>query len=219
MTATTSRMLRLFCAAALTLGLAACDVSVPSQLETGHIRLSEDTRSVSLNADKPDATAARRIAADFRDNGRGAMRLVMPYRSGDPLQETQARRLGREWQAAFAKGGVPGVTVDYVGVTDASLLKRAVVSYTVLAALPPAGCAQRLTGYQGADTLEDMHTYRLGCETRTALSKMIVNPEDLAGRGGSEQGDSRRQGTVTERYMSGEQMEPLQTTSASSIGQ
>jgi len=219
MTATTSHMLRLFCAVALTLGLAACDVSVPSQLETGHIRLSEDTRTVSLNADKPDAAAARRIAADFRDNGRGDMRLVMPYRSGDPLQETQARRLGREWQAAFAKGGVSGVTVDYVGVTDASLLKQAVVSYTVLAALPPAGCVQRLTGYQGADTLEDMHTYRMGCETRTALSKMIVNPEDLAGRSGSEQGDSRRHGAVTERYMSGEQMEPLQTTSASSIGQ
>lgn len=219
MTATAARMLRLSCALVLTLGLSACDVSVPSQLETGHLRLAEDTRSVSLKADKPDAEAVRRIAADIRDNGRGDVRLVMPYHSGDPLHETQARRLGKEWQAAFSKGGVSAVKVDYVGVTDAALLERAVVSYSVLAALPPAGCERRLTGYQGADTLEDLHAYRMGCETRTALSKMIVNPEDLAGRSGSEQGDSRRQGTVAERYMSGEQMEPLQTTNASSIGQ
>ncbi|MFN7114799.1 MAG: CpaD family pilus assembly lipoprotein [Alphaproteobacteria bacterium] len=218
MTAIIHRMFRFFCAAGLTLGLAACDMSVPSQIETGHMRLSEETRSVALPAAKPDIATARRIAADFRDNGRGDMHLVMPYRSGDPLHETQARRLGKEWQSALAKGGAQGVKVEYVGMTDAALLERAVVSYTVLAALPPVGCGQRLTGYQGGDTLEDLHKYRIGCETRTAFSKMIVNPEDLKGRDGSEPGDSRRQGTVSERYMSGEGMERLETTSASGIG-
>jgi type IV pilus biogenesis protein CpaD/CtpE len=218
MTAIIHRIFRLFCAAGLMLGLAACDVSVPSQLETGHMRLTEETRSVALPAAKPNAATASRIAADFRDNGRGEMHLVMPYRSGDPLHETQARRLGKEWQSAFAKGGAHGIKVEYVGMTDAALLERAVVSYNVLAALPPAGCGQRLTGYQGGDTLEDLHNYRIGCETRTAFSKMIVNPEDLKGRSGSEDGDSRRQGTVADRYMSGEPMEPLNATTASSIG-
>lgn len=218
MTAMTHRMFRFFCAAALSLGLSACDVSVPSQLETGHMRLAEETRSVALPAAKPDAAVARRVAADFRDNGRGDIHLVMPYRSGDPLHETQARRLGKEWQVAFAKGGAGAVKVEYVGMTDAALLDRAVVSYNVLAALPPAGCGQRLTGYQGGDTMEDLQNYRIGCETRTAFSKMIVNPEDLQGRSGSEPGDSRRQGTVAERYMSGEPMEPLDATSASGIG-
>ena len=114
--------------------------------------------------------------------------------------------------------GAGALKVDLVAVTDPDMLGKAVVSYNVLAVQPPVGCERRLTGYQGADTLEDMHNYRIGCETRTAISKMIVNPEDLQGRAGTVSGDSRRQGTVTERYMGGEGMERLDTTNASGIG-
>lgn len=213
-----ARFTKTLCAGMLALSLAACDVSVPSQLETGHMRLSEETRSLALNAHKPDKALASRIAADFRDNGRGDIHILMPYKSGDPLQETQARRMGKEWQAAFVKGGATSAKLEYVAVSEAAALERAIVSYNVLAALPPEACGQRLTGYQGGDTLEDLHSYRIGCETRTAMSKMIVNPEDLKGRDGSEAGDSRRQGAVAERYMSGEKMEPLEATSASGIG-
>jgi type IV pilus biogenesis protein CpaD/CtpE len=212
------RILSLFSAAALCLGLSACDVSMPSQLETGHMRLAEETRSIRLDAERPDVAVAHRIVEEFRENGRGDIRLVMPYRGGDPLSETRARHSGGQWQAAFAKAGTAALKIDYVDVADPALLGQAVVSYRVLAALPPANCGQRLTGHQGGDTLEDMHSYRIGCETRMAISKMIVNAEDLKGRDGSAEGDSRRQGTVAERYMSGERMETLQTTSASSIG-
>lgn len=211
------RVIRTLSAAVLTLGLAACDVTMPSQVETGHMRLSEQTRSVALDAAQPNDEAARRVAKDFRQNGRGEQRLVVPYKGGDPLQETQARRQGKEWQAALARNGMPGVEAEYVAVSDTTLLGRAVLSYNVLAAQPPEPCVQRLTGYQGADTLEDLHSYRIGCETKTALSKMIVNPEDLQGRDGSEPGDGRRQGTVVERYMSGEGMEPLDGQAASNI--
>lgn len=211
------RMIRTLSVAVLTLGLAACDVTMPSQVETGHMRLSEETRSVAVDVAKPSDDAARRLAKDFRQNGRGEQRLVVPYKGGDPLQETQARRQGKEWQAALARNGMPGVEAEYVAVSDTTLLDRAVLSYNVLSALPPEPCVQRLTGYQGADTLEDMHSYRMGCETKTALSKMIVNPEDLKGRDGTEPGDGRRQGTVVERYMGGEGMEPLDGQTASNV--
>lgn len=213
-----ARLSKALCAALLSLTVSACDVSVPSQLETGQMRLSEETRTLAVDANKPDAALARRIAGDFRDNGRGDLHILMPYKSGDPLHETQARRMGKEWQSAFVKGGAGNAKVEFVAVTDASALGRAVISYNVLTALPPEACGQRLTGYQGGDTLEDLHNYRIGCETRTAMSKMIVNPEDLKGRDGTESGDSRRQGTVAERYMSGEKMAPLETTTASGIG-
>jgi len=213
-----ARLAKMLCAALLSLSLSACDVSVPSQLETGQMRLSEETRALAVSAQSPDKALAKRIAADFRDNGRGDIHILMPYKSGDPLHETQARRVGKEWQSAFAKNGAAGAKVEYVAMTDAAALERAVISYNVLAALPPVACGQRLTGYQGGDTLEDLQKYRIGCETRTAMSKMIVNPEDLQGRDGSEPGDSRRQGAVAERYMSGEKMPPLETTSASGLG-
>lgn len=211
------RVIRTLSAAILTLGLAACDVTMPSQVETSHMRLSEETRSIALDAAKPSDDTARRVAKDFRENGRGEQRLVVPYKGGDPLQETQARRHGKEWQAALARSGMPDVDAEYVAVSDTTLLGRAVLSYNVLTALPPEPCGQRLSGYKGGDTLEDMHTYRIGCETKTALSKMIVNPEDLKGRDGTEPGDSRRQGTVVERYMGGEGMEPLDGQTASNI--
>lgn len=214
-----TRVLPVLSAAVLTLGLSACDVTVPSQMETGHMRLSEETRSVALDASRPSDDTARRVAADFRQNGRGQQRLVVPFKAGDPLQETQARRHGKEWQAALARSGMPDVTAEYVAVNDATLLGRAVLSYNVLSALPPEPCVQRLTGYQGADTMEDLHNYRIGCETKTAFSRMIVNPEDLLGRDGTEPGDSRRQGTVVERYMGGEGMEPLDGQKASNVSQ
>lgn len=211
------RLLRGLFAAVLSLGLAACDMTVPSQLETGHIRLSEQTRSLVLDAGKPDEAAARQAAKAFAQNGRGGQQLLVPYLGGDPLQETSARKSGAAWQALLAKNGMPDVQVDYVAVEDAALLKRAVLSYNVLSAQAPDGCVQRLTGYQGGDTLEDMHSYRIGCETRTALSKMIVNPEDLRGRDGTAPADSRRQGIVAERHMSGEKSEALDTSSTSSV--
>ena len=99
-----ARLSKALCAALLSLTVSACDVSVPSQLETGQMRLSEETRTLAVDANKPDAALARRIAGDFRDNGRGDLHILMPYKSGDPLHETQARRMidyvGLPWDDA-----------------------------------------------------------------------------------------------------------------------
>jgi type IV pilus biogenesis protein CpaD/CtpE len=107
--------------------------------------------------------------------------------------------------------------VSYVGVEDPQFLSRAVISYPALQALPPDGC-RRLTGYQGADSIEDVHNYRIGCEVKTAVSKMIVDSEDLMGRESGTASEARRQGTVVEGYMSGTPNEPLEGGRSSDIG-
>ena len=197
--------------------LAGCDMTTPSQVETGHIRLQENMKTVTVHPAAPDAAAVSRIAADFKRNARGKMAMVIPYQAGQPAEELQAKRYGGQWRQAMAQAGVREVDVSYVGVNDPQLLTRAVISYPALQALPPEGC-RRLTGYQGADSIEDVHDYRIGCEVKTAVSKMIVDPEDLMGRDSDNRSEARRQGAVVDGYLSGTPNEPLEGGRSSEIG-
>jgi len=197
--------------------LAGCDVTTPSQVETGHIRLQESVKTVTVPPASPDASAAARISDDFKRNARGKMAMVIPYKAGRPGDELQAKRYGNRWKQAMAKAGVRDIEISYVGVDDPQSLSRAVISYPVLQALPPEGC-RRLTGYQGADSIADMQGYGIGCEVKTAFSKMIVDPEDLNGRDSSGTSEARRQGTVVENYLSGTPNEALDGGRASSVG-
>lgn len=197
--------------------LSGCDMTTPSQVETGHIRLQEDMKSVTVNPVKADARQVLSIADEYKRVSRGKMSMVIPYQKGSPAEEVKARRQGRDWQQHFAKEGIHTLDVSYVGVEDPRLLSQAVISYPALQAHAPEGC-RRLTGVYGADSLEDVHAYRMGCETKSAISKMIVHPEDLLGRGNTEKADSRRAGTVVEGYLSGTPNEPLDGGRASDVG-
>lgn len=203
-----------FCAVLL---LSGCDMTTPSQVETGHIRLQENMKSVTVNPVRADARQVLSIADEYKRVSRGRMSMVIPYKKGSPAEEVKARRQGKVWQQHFAKEGVHNMDISYVGIEDAQLLSRAVISYPALQALAPEGC-RRLTGMQGADSLEDVHEYRMGCETKSAMSKMIVNPEDLLGRDSTEKADARRAGAVVEGYLSGTPNEPLDGGRASEVG-
>ena len=150
--------------------LSACDMTTPSQVETGHIRLQENVKSVTVNPAKTDARQVAYIADDYKRLSRGKMTMVIPYKKGSPAEEVKAHRQGRDWQQNFAKAGVQGMDVNYVGVEDPQFLSRAVISYPALQALAPEGC-RRLTGVHGADSLEDVHEYRMGCETKSSTPK------------------------------------------------
>ena len=197
--------------------LSACDMTTPSQVETGHIRLQENMKTVTVHPAAPDAAAVSKIAEDYKRNARGKMAMIIPYKAGQPAEELQAKRYGSQWQQTMAKAGVKEMDVNYVGVEDPQFLSRAVISYPSLQAMPPEGC-RRLTGYQGADSIEDVYDYRMGCETKTAISKMIVDPEDLLGRDSNANSEARRQGAVVENYMSGTPNEPLEGGRASDVG-
>ncbi len=198
--------------------LTGCDMTTPSQLETAQIRLGEEIKTVRIDPTQFDAATVDSIARDHSLNGRGPVAVVVPYRSGSPMDEMDAKRQGKIWVQALQRKGIKNVTADYVGVEDKRLLNTAVISYPALSALPPEGC-RRLTGYNGADSLEDVHGYRIGCETNTAFSKMIVDPQDLMGRAsGSGQSEARRQGGLVEGHMSGTPNERIQGGTASAIG-
>lgn len=177
-----------------------------------------DVKTASLDAFYIDRIKLDGIINDYKVNGDGGpLRLVMAYTEKDNADRADAERRGRIYKETFAAQGVPGVDVDYVPVQDKQLRNHAVLSYTALQALPPEDC-RSMTGYHGADTLEDVSTYSFGCETKSALSQMIVRPADLVGSSGLPDSESRRQGALVERFMSGQPNERMEGLGASEVG-
>lgn len=197
--------------------LAGCDVTMPSQVRTGDLRLTEEVKTQTMSAAHVDRERVDMIADDYAHTGRSDMAIVVSYLKGHPRNEVEAEARGRALKKAFTDAGVKRLRVDYAPVTDDAYAGQALVTYTAVAARPPEDCTS-ITGHNGADTLERMHKYQIGCANKEYLSKMIVNPEDLLGRSGVPDGDSRRQGTIVEKYKSGTPNEKLEGMNASTVG-
>lgn len=193
---------------AIVLLLSACSMATPSQVKTGAIRIDDRMKTVSIDPAALTADQAGVIADDYHRNGRGKMAVVVSYVRANPAARLKAERQSVKIAQAFASKGVRDMKVNMVAVNSANHAEQAVVSYMAVTALPGKNCT-RMPGYQGSDTLDNSMEYAYGCETQMAISKMIVNPEDLLGRDGTPDGESRRHGTIVEKYKSGTQNGPL----------
>lgn len=202
--------------AALPVG--ACSMYTPTQVKTGEIVVADVMTTHTLSAERFDATDVNIMAQDYQHNGRSRPRLVVPYlKKHGSANRLAAMRLGQQYKNAFAQYGLTDMTVDYTETADREAARHAVLAYTSVVAEAPRNC-RRLPGAQGTASLEQIEGYQIGCETRTMLSKMVANPEDLMGNAGSPDGVSRRQGPVTEGYMSGRSNPPLTGLNASTTG-
>ncbi|MFH1158896.1 MAG: CpaD family pilus assembly lipoprotein [Pseudomonadota bacterium] len=197
--------------------LSACDASLPSQVQTGKVRLREQIVTEVLDSSRVDPARVNVLADHVKRNGRGAVTLTVSWLSGDARRAHVAERQGDAYKKAFEKRGVSGVHVATVPVADERYVNKVVVAYQALVALPSGDCG-RITGYQGADNLEAIDQYKFGCETQMAVSRMIVDPSDLMGKAGAQDNDSRRAGASVEAYKAGTPNTPMQGFQASSIG-
>jgi type IV pilus biogenesis protein CpaD/CtpE len=197
--------------------LAACDVTAPSQVTTGKIRLSTQTKNIVLPAQTVDKAQVENIAADYMRNGNGKMSVLVSYLDGNAVNETKARQRGNAYKSALQSKGLSTVEVNTVSVTTQPDANQAIISYHALTASAPKNC-DRITGYQGGDTLENMKKYPIGCETKSILSQMIADPSDLMGKTGTAKGDARRASATVEPYKAGTPNQPLDGMQASTIG-
>jgi type IV pilus biogenesis protein CpaD/CtpE len=197
--------------------LAACDVTAPSQVTTGKIRLSTQTKTIVLPAQTVDKEQVETITADYARTGKGKISVLVSYLDGNPVNEIKARQRGNAYKSAFQRRGIPKVEVNTVSVATPTDANQAIISYHALTASAPKNC-DRLTGYQGGDTLDNMRTYPIGCETKSILSQMIADPSDLMGKAGTAKDDARRAGAVVEPYKAGTPNQPLKGMQASTIG-
>lgn len=194
---------------AIVLLLSACSMATPSQVKTGAIRIEDQMKTVNIDPASLTADQAGIIAEDYHRNGKGKMAVVVSYARANPAARLKAEQQGAKIAQAFAAKGVKNLKVNMVAVNTKNYAEQAVVSYMAVTAQPGSNCT-RMPGYNGSDTLDTGSEYAFGCEMQMALSKMIVDPEDLLGRDGTPSGESRRHGTVVEKYKSGTQNGPLQ---------
>lgn len=210
MSGMTNRVLFCFCAMIM---LAGCDITMPSQVETGQIRVTEQQTTEALPAAYVDTGAVTRIANDYKRNGQGPISVLVSYVDDTPAG--QAHHQAGQYKRAFAAQGVT-VRTDIAAVPKTTPL-RAIVSYQAMAALPPEGC-NRMAGYQGAEGLYEMKDYGIGCETKTAISRMIATPDDLLGKESGAGTESRRAGNTTEKYKNGTPNTKIEGIRSSDVG-
>ncbi|MBI1216356.1 MAG: hypothetical protein GC185_11150 [Alphaproteobacteria bacterium] len=198
--------------------LSACDMTTPSQVKTGEIRVMDSMKTVRVDAQAVDEQQVAVIADDYRATGKSRVMLLLPYLEGNPVNRVAARHRGEMYKKALMKRGVGEVEVSYLAVKDPQKAQTGVLSYMAETAEGPKDCTP-LVGYNGGDTRTAMEKYGIGCEMKTAISRMVVQPSDLMGKGGTPQDESRREGAVVEKYKAGTQNTPLQgTLSASTVG-
>jgi type IV pilus biogenesis protein CpaD/CtpE len=194
--------------------LAGCDMSTPSQVSLKPIEIRRSVKTETLDARHVDPSRAQSIADSYAVNNGGSMTITVSYLKGNAKSAAAARKGGVAWKNLLVKDGVPQVSVDAVAVDDPAYAGKAVVAWPARLASAPKDCG-RITGYRGAEPLGSVKTYAMGCETESILAKQIVNPDDLMGRGGLPGDESRRQGAVTDKYLSGKPNTKLNGVSAS----
>jgi len=213
----TCKLVSLAGMAAVVFSLTACDVSAPSSVNIGKIILHDQMVAEALPAAKVDRARVNVLSDGFLRRGKGEMVLNMPYLQGDPAQKKSAAALGDAYKGAFERRGVSNISIVMVPVADSRHADKIIVTYNALAALPPKGCGP-LPGSRGADNLEAIESYHLGCDMQTEISRMIVDPADLAGRAGVQNNDSSRSSTVIDSYKAGKPNQSIKGFQGSGIG-
>lgn len=204
----------LCCVALAALTLSACNVTTPSQVTTGQIRVEDYTKTVLFSVKKVDKDAVDIAAADYLRNSKSRAEIVVPYLKGRKGALAQARRTGVAFKKAFLDYGVDA-RVNFAETLDEEGARHAVLAYTATMARPPAHC-QRMPGQEGAEIQDTAYKYSFGCENATILAKMISRPEDLMGVAGTPDSFSRREGPMMEGYMSGRTNPSIQGVTNSS---
>ncbi len=199
--------------------LSGCNMATPSQVKTGQIQIRQGLVTETLDAAQPESGRVAAIAKNYRENGNGPVRLTLSFLSGDPRYQVESETQAQKYRQDFAKNGVEDVKVDYVAVADAVYAGRVIVVYESLSASAPKDCTP-ITGRDGGETMDESAAYAFGCESKSALSQMIVDPRDLLGTSGVEASSARRQAAVVEGHEAGTPNQAFSNAlNASSLGQ
>ena len=197
--------------------LSACDVTTPSMINTGKIRIKNQMVTKTFDVHNFDEAFANEIAQDVIRNGRSKMTLTLSYFAEDRANRVIAEKSGQIFKQAFKDRGVYNVKIVTVPVDNKNSAGKLVVTYKSLVAEAPEECT-RIIGSDGADSMEAVDKYQFGCNTKMTISKMVADPSDLLGKSGSSGVESRRSGATVENYKTGTPNNPMGGYQASNIG-
>ncbi len=200
----------------IVLGLGACTMTTPSQYEVDRLSIQEGYMTSTIVRDQINNAYWGKIADDYMRNSSGPVNIYVSYPAGVAGENVKADRLVRQYQAALVGKGIEDVNTAIVPIDNMDLSEQVIVSFKSMRAELPEDCP-KLTGSYGSESLYDMRDYKLGCENMRYTAKMVSDPTDLLGKSITRDADSRRAGSVVERYRTGEEFEQLESSAASEV--
>lgn len=180
-----------------------CNMTTPSQLRTGHIQIEKTAAAYDYDLSLVTDKQLHSFAREYERVGRGPLTATVSYDAGQQNGMAYAKRETERVLTSLRRHGIQHTDVHYVAAPDRDAVNKIVLAYPAVTARAPDHCT-RLPGYQGAESLSEIQTYQISCESKDVMSRMIVRPEDLLGTDGRNSATSRRAGAIVESYQDGE---------------
>ena len=198
-------------------GLAACDLSSPSRLTVKEIELEDQYETLELNTHQVDKARMNNIIKEYKLNGNGEIRIVSSYDNTKRSGSLKAIDTAAMYKKYLADNDIRNVDVKIIPHNNSLKKNKLFVTYNRLKALPPEGCHE-MPGYSnGSTNLKVADEYGFKCQTKTLLSKMVVDPNDLMGVAGNSDGDSKRLGVIVDANQTGVIKEPIGGLSSTDV--
>ena len=201
--------------AVATVFLTGCDtlMEVPTMRTEKNAQVIEDRFNTEYQTAillQPGMIEAR--ANDYRRYGSGPLELTVTY---NPTSNIYTARSATEDSGrilrAFDANGIKHIRAEILPVSGDGPSKT-LIHYVTQKAEAPRDCedmeAIKDTG------AENYRNYELGCTTESYIARQVYRPGDLLGKGGTTDGDGRRDSRNIEQY-TGAFREPLNTMSPS----
>jgi type IV pilus biogenesis protein CpaD/CtpE len=190
------------------LALGACSMETDTSLAMKRVRLEYGPTYDAKALSAMTGPALHQLADDYTRTGQGPLELTVSY---DPRSATNTA-MNAATEAARLAGelhymGVKDVKTGVLPVNGLGNEAQVLVRYEAVNAAAPEGC-EYMGGFDGKQTAAD-ENYGYGCSVEMFLARQIARPGDLAGRGGMDAADGRRQGALTEEYRTNTAPPPL----------
>lgn len=205
--------------AILALSLSACELEVPSQMNTSRLELVETAQQNAYPVSDLDGSALQDIADHHKRYGQTPLMLTVTYDPSVSGAASAATRDGQRLGASLKAKGATNVHYETLPVAGQGKDRQVLVQYDSMTAQAPSDCG-RIGGYDtstavspdGARTEPD---YKLGCSVEAVIAKQVARPSDLGGNTKMGPYDGARASGQLDDYRKGKELEKLQGQTAS----
>lgn len=199
---------------AAAMGLSACALDTPSQMQREKIEVVQKDHEVIFVTDEIVSDDIATLRDHYIQRGSGPIHLTVTYdpRSRDNTAMMASNNAG-QIKSMMEKMGAQRVMSGILPLKDAGSVSKTVISYDIYEARAPKDC-ELMHGIEGEMTAINKD-YKFGCSHDIFLARQIASPQDLLGEAKKDTASARRHSNWIPGYNDGAPNEPLQAESTS----